>query len=76
MASSLCVSVTPHTSADKVEYAKRKLLESTQQHNTSGTHRSLYYVVILYLPKNKRMRLYSKDRFPITRCTINVYEAV
>ncbi len=36
MASSLQISVTPHTSADKVEYAKRKLLESAQQNNATG----------------------------------------
>ena len=31
---------------------------------------------ILYLLKNNYRRLYSKDRFPIIRCTINVYEAI
>ncbi len=29
-------------------------------------------VFILYLPRNNHMRLYSKDMFPIIRCTINV----
>ena len=31
----LGVSITSHTSADKVEYAKRKLLESSQQYSSS-----------------------------------------
>ena len=42
-------------------------------HITNTVH---FFQLILYLPKNKRMRLYSKDGFPIIRCTINVCEVI